>query len=190
MKAKPTSGIKRSRNIRLVAMGAVTASAVTACSNNAEPPSTPVFTSVEQCAAAGEYTERECEAALKFALQQQAVEGTQQYRSRNECENFFGPNQCHSYPTPGGGNIWMGLLGGFLLGQMIDGRRDYYYYNYGGHWTTYDARAGRINRSYRPPANLPKPANATIPKPTRQHTAAITRGGFGRSARSGSSWGG
>ncbi len=180
--------MKRSRNIRLVAMGVVGAGAVAGCSNNAEPPSTPVFTSVEQCAASGEYTEKECQAAMQFALQQQYAEGARQYRSRRDCEAEFGPGQCHSYQTFGGNDVWMGLLGGFLLGQMLNGRRDYYYYNYGGYWSTYDSRHGRVTRSYRPPANLPRPAAATIPKPTRAHTAAITRGGFGRSARGG--WGG
>ena len=126
---------------------------------------------------------------LRFALQQQYAAGQAHYRTRSECDQIYGAGHCHSYPSPGG-DIWMGLLGGYLVGQLVNGRRDYHYYNYGGHWSRYDSGARRISRSYRTPANLPRPPQATIPKPSRAHTAAITRGGFGSSARSGSSWGG
>ena len=180
---------KRSGRVRLAAMGVAGAAAIAGCDNATRSPEAPVFTSIEQCAESGEYTREECEIGLRFALQQQYAAGETHYRTQGQCNQVFGAGHCYSYPSPGG-DIWMGLLGGYLIGEMINGRRDYYSYNYGGHWSRYDSGAGRISRSYRTPANLPRPARATIPKPTRAHTAAITRGGFGSSSRSGSSWGG
>lgn len=186
-----TGSLKRSTRVQLAAMGvAAGAASLTGCGNSPSPPQAPVFTSVEQCMQSGTYTQQECETGLQFALSQQYQSGAKQFSNEQKCEATFGPGECHRYKGPSG-DIWMGLLGGYLIGELLNNnRRDYYAYNYGGSWYHYDAYDRHTRRSTRPPADLPKPANATIPKPTKAHTAAITRGGFGSSARSGRSYGG
>ena len=176
--------MKRSRQISLVAMGVAVAN-LGGCggpSPTAKAPEVPLFTTVEQCAQSPDYTRKECELGMQFALSQQAQESPR-FNDRNSCAASYGNDNCQRYDRRYGGSVWMPLLGGYMLGRLMSGGgRDYHYYNYGGGWSTYTPGGGvRTTRST--PSNLPRPANATIPKPTRAHTAAISRGGFGSRAR-------
>lgn len=189
---------KRSRKIQLSVMGVAGATVITACSDGGiTQPDVPVFTSVEQCAADPGFSIDECQAGMQFALKQQYMDGASpRFVDESSCESQFGAGQCHSMQQSGNNSIWMPLLGGFLLGQLLDRGRDYHYYSYGGGysggvWTSSRAGSpGYSTRSHYPPRNLPSSKTATIPKPSKAHTKAITRGGFGSRASSYSSRGG
>ena len=176
--------MKRSRQISLVAMGVAVAN-LSACGSSAptaKAPEVPLFTSVEQCAQNPEYSRKDCELGMQFALSQQAQD-TPQFKDQSSCAASYGSDNCHRYIPQYGGSVWMPLLGGYMLGRLMSGGgRDYHYYNYGGGWSTYAPGRG-VSTTRSTPSNLPRPANATIPKPTRAHTAAISRGGFGSRAR-------
>lgn len=172
---------KRSKNIRLSVMGMASATIITACSESTPP----VFTNIDQCAADPAFTEQACQEGMQYALEQQYLTDSPRFTGEQSCESTYGADQCHSYERSDGTSIWMPLLGGFLLGQALSnngGRRDYYAYNQNTGWSWRDRNDGFTNRSARPPSNLPRPKTATVPKPTKAHTKAITRGGFGAKA--------
>jgi uncharacterized protein YgiB involved in biofilm formation len=175
---------KRSQKIRLSLMGLASATALTACDNG---PSTdvPMFTSVEQCAADPGFNQAECQAGMQFALQQQYLDDSPRFSGESSCVAEFGEGQCHAYQRNDQSSVWMPLLGGFLLGQALQGSsgfgRSYYAYNYANGWRSREN--GRTRYSSYAPRNLPRPKTASIPKPTKAHTKAITRGGFGARAK-------
>lgn len=184
---------KRSQSIRLSLMGLAGATALSACSNG---PSTdvPMFTNVSQCAADPSFSAADCQAGMQFALEQQYLEDNPRFSRESSCESQFGSDQCHAYRRNDGSSVWMPLLGGFLIGQALQGSsgfgRPYYAYNFSNGWRSREN--GRTRHSAYAPRNLPRPRSAMVPKPTKAHTKAITRGGFGARARrhSGFSFGG
>lgn len=184
---------KRSKKIQLSLMGMASATVITACTESTPP----VFTNVAQCAADPAYTTQECQQGMQYALEQQYLTESPRYSKQQSCETTYGADQCHSYQRSDGTSVWMPLLGGFLLGQALGNRgggmqRDYYAYNHNTGWSWHNQNNGFTNRSAYAPRDLPKPKTASIPKPSKAHTKAITRGGFGaRAARhTGYSFGG
>jgi uncharacterized protein YgiB involved in biofilm formation len=181
--------MKRSKNVRLVAMGMASAGVLGGCGQEPQitPANTPLFTSFKQCAELGEYNEQDCRNGLNFALQEQARDAeTPQFRSQQDCEAQFGSEQCHALEGGTGSSIWMPLLGGYLVGALFNnaGGRQYHAYNYayGGRWSTYQGIGRSVWRSPNKPPSLPRPAGISVPKPSSQRVAALSRSGFGLSA--------
>ena len=112
--------MKRSGRIALVMMG-TSALALTACG---EPKTeAAVFETVEQCVAERGITAEQCYGEFDAAKAQHA-EVAPKYASRADCEADFGPEGCEvsPYRTDAGGGVFMPLMAGFLMGQMMGGR--------------------------------------------------------------------
>jgi len=112
--------MKRSGRIALVMMGS-SALALTACE---EPKiDAAIFETVEQCVAERGLTAEQCYGEFDAARAQHA-EVAPKYGSRAECEADFGPEGCETTPyrSSSGGGVFMPLMAGFMMGQMMGGR--------------------------------------------------------------------
>ena len=112
--------MKRSTRIALVMMG-TSALTLTAC----EEPRTDaaIFETVEQCVAEQGLTAEQCYGEFDAARVQHAKVAPK-YNSRADCEADFGPEGCETSPyrNRSGGGIFMPLMAGFMMGQMMGGR--------------------------------------------------------------------
>lgn len=112
--------MKRSTRIALVMMG-TSALTLTAC----EEPKTDaaIFETVEQCVAEQGLTAEQCYGEFDAARAQHA-EVAPKYNSRADCEADFGREGCEvsPYRSSSGGSIFMPLMAGFMMGQMMGGR--------------------------------------------------------------------
>jgi uncharacterized protein YgiB involved in biofilm formation len=185
--------MKRSKNVRLVAMGVASASILGGCSQEPQitPPDTPLFTSLDQCLGDNnlDYTAKDCQNGLEFALKEQFSDAeSPRFGDEKACESDYGEEQCYRYQPNGenGGSFWMPLLGGYLVGRLLNrsGEREYHAYNYGygGRWSSYRGVARSVQRSARKPVGLPRPSGGSIPKPSKTRVAALSRSGFGLSS--------
>lgn len=185
MMRKSVGKIPRLRPLA-VAIAAVTLSA---CSSKQE---VVVVGNVDECVSNTTLTLEQCEAAYKSAVSE-AERTAPKYRSRSACESEFGYSQCRS---SGHSGLFMPLMAGFLVGQMLDNRRGYGgtynpvfhyqrpYSNYNNRIMTADGtvigRPGRSSYSVGKSSLKPKP----------RVTRTVSRGGFGSVASAKSSWGG
>jgi uncharacterized protein YgiB involved in biofilm formation len=187
---------KRSSYVKLSLMGAA-AFSLAACKQ--EPPvEASIFKDVAECQAAASQpaatvTATDCETS--FAEAQKAHEATApRYAEQSLCEEQHGGSSCYAQPNPnGGGSIFMPLIAGYLIGNMMSGgnslanrsslssqpiyqTKDKRYSTAGG--TFFSSNSGKTTV---------KPAAFTAAKPT-VNAAPMTRasvaktGGFGRSA--------
>ena len=167
-----------------------------------------VFASVAECSAAG-VSPLECQNAYNAALSDN-INDAPRFESIDLCEGEFGSGQCRqlSAISPGQpSNVWVPLLGGFVIAQMmsngadldidIDGHRRRKYaplyrgktggWYYGG--SNYGPMTPGANGRYGyDPATLNRPVSAPRVQ-TRSDIAS--RGGFGgrASSRGGGSYG-
>ncbi|MFV8783748.1 DUF1190 domain-containing protein [Microbulbifer sp. SA54] len=172
-----------SRNfvLRPVALGIV--AALMGCASKEE---VKVVASVEDCVDNTELNREQCEAAYQQALKEAERTGPK-YDARHLCEAEFG--NCRE-----SGGFWLPLMTGFMVGQMLDRDRHYYYnpvYRYSNPYSShYDrlmtADGNVVGRSGKTSYTVPK--SVTKPKPTV--TKTVSRGGFGAVASAKSSWGG
>ena len=112
--------MKRSSRIALVMMG-TSALTLSACE---EPKTdTAIFETVEQCVAEQGITAEQCYGEFNAAKAQHA-EVAPKYASRADCEADFGAEGCEvsPYRTNAGGSVFMPLMAGFMMGQMMGGR--------------------------------------------------------------------
>ncbi|MCY3980484.1 MAG: DUF1190 domain-containing protein [Alphaproteobacteria bacterium] len=112
--------MKRSNRIALMMMG-TSALVLTACE---EPKTeTAIFETVEQCIAEQGLTAEQCYGEFDAAKAQHA-EVSPKYASRADCEADFGSEGCEvsPYRTDAGGSVFMPLMAGFMMGQMMGGR--------------------------------------------------------------------
>lgn len=176
--------------LRPLAIGV--AAALVGCSSREE---VKVVSSVEDCVDKTPMDEQQCEAAYQRALQEAQRTGPK-YGSRAMCETEF--DSCQQASS--GSNMWMPLMTGFMVANMLDNRRDRDYYgsgyynpvyryskphsNYYNRLMTADGDVvGRYGKS-----SYTVDKSATKPKPTVSRT--VSRGGFGSVASAKSSWGG
>lgn len=191
--------LKRSRTLQVTSLMATVSFSMAACgaprisapaspSGPAEP--TLAYTSLDECKAANDITDTECDAA-QSAARTQAAESSPRYATREECEGQWGPSQCE--PTNrGGGSFFTPLLAGFVVGQLLNGGgyrgggalyrdRDNRYSNgYGGGYVQRDYRTGRTianGRDYGGDVARQAPAR------TQSRTTVVSRGGFGGGGR-------
>lgn len=167
--------------MRPVALGIV--AALMGCSSKEE---VKVIASVDECVDSTELNREQCEAAYQQALREAERTGPK-YDARHQCEVEFG--SCRQ-----SGSFWLPLMTGFMVGQMLDRDRHYYYnpvYRYSNPYSShYDrlmtADGSVVGRSGK--TSYTVPSSATKPKPTV--TKTVSRGGFGSVASAKSSWGG
>lgn len=156
------------------------------------------YQTAEECKVANEVPDPECDAAWS-AAQSDHARSAPVYSDRPACEDIYGAGNCVPRNT-GGGNFFVPLLTGFVIGELLDvnGRR--YYrgtslyrqredsYGYGGGYVT--GWGGYLGRDYRTGSTTiarggvePPPAVRDAPPKVRTRTAVVSRGGFGGGGR-------
>ncbi len=112
--------MKRSALVRLILMGSATLS-ITACDESPSPAG--VFTSAQECARSGVYSDAACRNGLDSATRQHR-EVAPRFGSRQDCEADFGRDRCEE-ETSGraagiayaGGRRWHPRMDGFMINQ-------------------------------------------------------------------------
>ncbi|GAB6053239.1 DUF1190 domain-containing protein [Magnetospira thiophila] len=167
--------MKRSRHVALVMMGA-SVLALTACSESEVDVG--VFDSVDQCMITPGMTQELCTDALAQSKAEH-VKVAPKYTAQADCEADFGAGQCETapYQTQSGGSVFMPMMMGFMMGQMLGGRSQPLY------------RSSDDAKSYRTADNKPvatKTGLTKVPQSLTQSpsvkTSTISRGGFGSRA--------
>ncbi|WP_335947237.1 MULTISPECIES: DUF1190 domain-containing protein [Salipiger] len=181
---------KRSRTAALAIVGAASF-ALAGCRE--EPVEAQAFPDLESCRSAvgptSLFSEQDCTDAFAEAETLHA-ETAPRYDSLAVCEEQYGEGNCGSeaQATSGGsGSIFMPLLAGYLIGNMLGGQRGLaaqpMYRNANGRFTTpaggttYANNTGRANLN---PSTFNK-APVTAGKPPLTRATAASRGGFGGS---------
>lgn len=152
-----------------------------------------VVRSAEECAAKTELNLQECEAAYQKA-QAEAERTGPKYKSIAQCESEFGYGQCNQSRS---GGVFMPMMTGFMVGQMLSGNRSYggagynpvYRYNNRSssqHNRIMTADGTVIGKAGKSSYRVDKSTMKTKPTTTR----TMSRGGFGAVASAKSSWGG
>lgn len=161
---------------------------LSACADNRQEAM--VYTSVDDCVDNNPEALQQCTAAYEQALIE-AERTAPKYRTRNDCENEFGSNQCQ-YIERDSGSFFMPFMAGYMLSNLMS-PRGYYtqpmftsYSRYSPlryRWMTADGYDyGDLRKR-----NFKVGKNAYTPKPSVNRT--IKRGGFGSSVRAKSNWG-
>lgn len=170
----------------------VAAYTLSSCSSNNE--TAYVANNAKDCADNTELTLEQCEIAYQRA-QNEAVRTGPKYNDQRRCEIEFGANNCRQYNNGSSGSVFMPLMAGFLVGQMLNNHRDNYYnpvYGYYGNNSSFRGRymmsdgtaLGRAN------SRTIKVDKGTLTKPKPAVKRTMSRGGFGAKASAKSSWGG
>ncbi len=186
--------MKRSRTLQVTSLMATASFSLAACGAPQvavpEPEPALAYTSLDECKAANDISDAECETADANA-RAQAAETAPRYATQSECEGQWGPNQCQPN-NHGGGSFFTPLLTGFVIGQLLNGGgyrgggplyrdRDGNYQNgYGGGYLARDYRTGRYvanGREYG--ADVARQA----PSRVQSRTTVVSRGGFGGGGR-------
>ncbi len=187
--------LKRSRSLQLTSLMATVGFSMSACGPTpsaapvAPPEPTPAYTSIDECKAANDVSDTECDTAYA-AAQSEAERSAPRYATRAECEGQWGPEQCRTLNT-GGGSFFGPLATGFIIGQLLNGGgyrgggplyrdRDGQYSNgYGGGYLSRDYRTGRNVANARDHT----PAARQAPTRVQSRTTVVSRGGFGGGGR-------
>ena len=148
-----------------------------------------VVGSAEECASQTELNLEECEAAYQKA-QAEAERTGPKYTSIAQCEAEFGRGQCGSSRR---GGVFMPMMTGFMVGQMLSGNNSYYnpVYRYSRpnssmHNRMMTADGKVIGKAGQSSYRVNKSSMKSKPTATR----TVSRGGFGAIASAKSSWGG
>ncbi len=182
---------KRSRSVRLLLLGTA-AFGLTACQQE-DTVEAEVFPSVEECqAVAGldgnDFTEEDCAAGFAEA---QAIhaESAPRYADRSVCEEEH-DGECVAETRSDGSSIFLPLLAGYMIGNMMGGRgfgaKPLYRTNSGrfatpGGSTLLSGLRGKAN--VRPSSFAASPSTRTAAPLSR--SAVQSRGGFGAARTSG-----
>ncbi|SPF81639.1 DUF1190 domain-containing protein [Pseudoprimorskyibacter insulae] len=182
---------KRSKTAALFIVGAA-AFALSGCKE--EKVDAQAFPDLDACIRSAKadnlFSEADCTSAFAEA-QALHVETAPRYDSLQVCEEQYGEGNCGSeqQATSGGsGSIFMPLLTGYLIGNMLGGGRGIasqpLYKNANGRFSTpgggtsFSSNSGKANLN---PATFAK-APTTVGKPPMTKATAASRGGFGSSS--------
>ena len=152
------------------------------------------FTSLDECKAANDISDAECDTAYK-AADEQAKTSAPRYASQAECEGQWGPDQCRALNdnngNNGGGSFFGPLATGFIIGQMMNGG------GYRGGGALYRDRdggysngrgGGYLSRDFRTGQNIANRNDVDVarqaPARAQSRTTVVSRGGFGGGGRS------
>ena len=191
---------KRSNRVAIAILGAA-AFSLAGCRE--EEVDAQAFPDLESCTAQAEkggmFSAQDCDAAFAEA-ETLHVESAPRYDSLEVCEEQHGPGACGSEAgaTQGGsGSIFMPLLAGYLIGNMMSGRAGMsagqpLYKTSDGRFTnaarssTFSSNSGAAKLGT---SQFSKPP-ATAGKAPMTRATASSRGGFGRTGGFGSGFGG
>ena len=138
--------LKRSRVLHVSSLMATASFSLAACGSPQrvpppEPEPTLAYQSLDECKAANDIPDNECDAAQTKA-QEEAAKTAPRYATREECEGQWGPSQCQPNNQGGNGSFFTPLLTGFIIGQMLNGG------GYRGGGPLYRDREGRLSNGY------------------------------------------
>ncbi|WP_339107610.1 DUF1190 domain-containing protein [Thioclava sp. GXIMD4216] len=191
---------KRSRYVALTIMGAAAFTLAGCKEEKVDAQAFPDLASCEQAAGAGgDFTAEQCRTAFAQA-QELNVESAPRYDSLQVCEEQHGVGNCGSeeeatgHQGSGMGGIFMPLLAGYLIGNMLGGRGSAQplYRNGQGGYTNADRSASfsTNNGKAKLSQGLFKKPATTIGKAPMTRATAVSRGGFGTSSSTSRSFGG
>jgi len=185
--------LKRSRTLQVTSLMATASFSLAACGapQVAVPAPEPAlaYTSLDECKAANDITDTECDAAQANA-QRTAAETAPRYATQSECEGQWGPDQCRQNGS--GGSFFTPLLTGFVIGQLLSGggyrgggalyrdRNGNYQNGYGGGYLSRDYRTGRQVANAR---DYGTDVARQAPSRVQSRTTVVSRGGFGGGGR-------
>ena len=187
--------LMRSRALHVTSLMATASFSLAACGapQVAAPDPEPAlaYTSLDECKAANDITDTECDAGYANA-QQQAAKDAPKYATREECEGQWGPSQCQPNNQGGGGSFFTPLLTGFVIGQLLNGggyrgggalyrdRNGQYSNGFGGGYLSRDYRTGRTIANGR---DYGGDVARQAPSRVQNRTTVVSRGGFGGGGR-------
>jgi uncharacterized protein YgiB involved in biofilm formation len=192
--------IKRSNRVAIAIVGA-TAFTLAGCRE--EQVEAAAYPNLQSClddaSRGGIFTAQDCETSFAQA-QTLHVEAAPRYDALEVCEEQHGEGACGTEATAtqgGSGSIFMPLLAGYLIGNMLGGRAGMtgaqpLYKTSDGRFTnaartsTFSSNAGAAKLST---AQFTRPA-ATVGKTPMTRATAASRGGFGSSVRGRTGFGG
>ena len=194
--SKTMRRLMRSRALHVTSLMATASFSLAACGapQVAAPDPEPAlaYTSLDECKAANDITDTECDAGYANA-QQQAAKDAPKYATREECEGQWGPSQCQPNNQGGGGSFFTPLLTGFVIGQLLNGggyrgggalyrdRNGQYSNGFGGGYLARDYRTGRTIANGR---DYGGDVARQAPSRVQSRTTVVSRGGFGGGGRS------
>jgi uncharacterized protein YgiB involved in biofilm formation len=160
---------RRRRRSLYVGLSAITLSATLAGCGRDDPPK--VYASVQDCKA--EHPAQACQDAWQASVGEQQSTAPQ-YSQKAQCEAQYGVGHCETR-TGEHGSFFMPMMAGFMIGQMMNQRRDNGYYGGGyiGHPVAYAPGGG-----YRAPP--PREGESFYGR----GGGFTSRGGFGETAGS------
>lgn len=190
---------KRSKTVALAIVGAASF-ALAGCKE--EQVDAQAFPDLQSCLDAvgptSLFSAQDCETAFDETLALHA-ETAPRYDSLQVCEEQYGEGNCGSeaQATGGGsGSIFMPLIAGYLIGNMLGGGRGLgaqpMYRTADGRFTTPSGNATYTNNSGKAKLNAGAFAKApvTAGKPPMTKATAVSRGGFGSSSTRSGGFGG
>jgi uncharacterized protein YgiB involved in biofilm formation len=191
---------KNTKRSRVAMAGLVGFAALTLSACNEEKTEASVFTSEAECRADAAkpdswWTESECAASFAQA-QDRHLNNAPRYDAKQVCEEQHGVGMCESDVTQAGGgsSIFMPLMAGYFLGNMMNNSNNYQssrpvYPSATGGYRTADGKTKVSSLSGKTSfgASSFKPAAKTINKPAMSKATVSARGGFGASRTSSSS---
>ncbi|MDV7143873.1 DUF1190 domain-containing protein [Tropicimonas sp. TH_r6] len=192
---------KRSRTVALCILGAAAFTLSGCREEQVDAQAFPDLESCKEAAAGGDglLTAADCEAAIAEA-EQLHVETAPRYDSLEVCESQHGEGACGSeeaVASGGSGSIFMPLLTGYLIGNMLSGRGGYarsqpMYRTADGKFANasgsnvYSGNSGKAklgaNQFTKPPT--------TIGKTPMTKASVASRGGFGKTGGARGGYGG
>ncbi|PRY88763.1 DUF1190 domain-containing protein [Donghicola tyrosinivorans] len=189
---------KRSKTVALAIVGAASFS-LAACREEAVDAQ--AFPDLQSCVAAvgptSLFSEQDCQTAFNDA-QALNAETAPRYDSLEVCEEQYGEGNCGSEAqavTGGSGSIFMPLLAGYLMGNLLGGGRGIgaqpLYRTSDGRFTTPNGGATYSNNTGKAKLNAStfNKAPTTFGKAPMTKATATSRGGFGTSSTSTRSFG-
>lgn len=165
---------------------AIAAATFAGCSSN-EP--AVVYKTVQECVEASAGSQEQCQQAYDEALTEAQRTGPK-FANRNDCEYNFGAGQCTQHNS-GGQSIFMPLMAGYVLGQVIDGVRDNARYGRSAPlYSSYGDWVGTSGRNYGSAYDRRIKVSKKTFEPKPAVTKTMSRGGFGSKVAAKSNWGG
>lgn len=192
---------KRSRSVglsRMIASAGALAMVAACGGEDASPPppepkdagpktAVQAFGNVFECAKAEGMDEKSCDAARSEAIKV-SDESAPRFAGEGDCEAEWGDGHCISRSI-NGSSFFMPMLAGFMLGKLINGKREYLpLYNrrgYDGYTTANGFRlgyAGAPGKYFAGARALERPRTIMAIKPSTGREASESRGGMSSSS--------
>lgn len=171
------------------------------CEEEEEKTKVKVVSSVEACVAKSDMTEQQCKDAYDKAVKN-AENSAPKYENKRSCVEEFGPSQCRQSES----GVWMPLMTGFMIGNMLGNSGTNHYHHYspvytnssGSYVNSSGSSIGKPGKtSYTVASSTAKPqpkstissTKSTYGKPTATKTTTTSKGIFGSKSSAKSSWG-